>query len=1702
MQKSLFRWFTVALFFLATPYSFASQDMTSYITNPYFDGNVSGWTVNMPGAQNKGYQSAYYNNGDVYIYQFIEAWIPSGNYLGAGELSQTLSGLPEGQYVLEADIIAKDQSGKYNPVSGVYLFGESEVTYTTSVSTGDSSPLHFSLTFYNKGSQLTLGLRTASDCTANWVAMDNVTLTYDGEVTCNTTAISVSPETLTLLAGETGQLTASITTDNDLFNHASWTSSDETVCTVNGEGMVTALRSGTATVTATAIATSLSASATVTVEKNRPADLVINEIQVANIDQYIDHSYNYGGWIELYNPTSSEVTLTGLYLSELADSLTMFQLPSGIGTVPAGGFRVIYFDHNSEDGEYGSDAYKQVTFKLDYEGGTVYLSDSEGELITSAAYPQAVPRCSYARTTDGGATWGTTGTPTLEASNATSTFATERLAAPEVDTDGTLFTDAFSFNVAIPSGTTLRYTTDGTTPTLANGATSTTGRFSVSATTVYRFALFQEGYLPSPVVTRSFIYKNHDYYLPVLSIVTNPDNLYDDTIGVYVSGTNGISGNGQSSPKNWNMDWERPVNVEYLVPETNTEGETSFLSYVNQETNFEICGGWTRAYGGGTVDDRVWEMKSSFRLKAGKYYEGLNTIDYPFFPNKPYNKYKTLQIRNGGNDTYARIIDPAIQQIMLRSGYYIDCQDWQPSHVFFNGEYLGMMNIRENNNKNFGDSEYGIDTDEIDQFEINPSVGYLQKAGDDVVMQQWVSLAAQLANDPTNDNLYAQICELVDIDEYCNYMAAEIYLGCNDWLTNSNNAKGIRSRTDNGKFHIVFFDIDQAFNISDMLSSLESYAASHSDENRTLFINLFLNMLQYEPFQKQFIDAYCIVIGSVFEPTRSTSIINEMANTMDAALEIEGNDPWSSANSLINSITSSSTRTSRYGKVQSRFALGTGYDLTLSSNVSDAHLLVNGQEFPTRKFDGTLFAPITLTAKAPAGYTFKGWSQEGYSAAAVTTSLISESSSWYYYDQGSLDGQDWTSTTYDAASNGWQTGQAPFGYASDESKFMYYNSNTILDYGTDSSNKRPTYYFRKTFTLDKAPTEDMTFTLNYQVDDGFRFYVNGKDVNGWRCAEGCTYDYVTGDWAGNTPDSGTFTIAAADLTLGENVLAVEVHNNSLTSSDIYWDCSLVQSEAGEAGYVSTDETFCLSDLESAGTYTLVAEYEAIASDRQRYEAGGTPIRINEVSAGNDIYLNDYYEKQDWVELYNTTENDIDLSGMYLSDKSKNPQKYQISAAEGVSTIIPAHGTRIVWCDAAQALSQLHAPFKLDNADGSVVSIQSQDGTWADKVSYLAQERWQTYGRYPDGGNHETILLQPTIDKSNRLGTYDFTATSAAAFEGDDMAITLELASGWNWISHNMADDVSSTRFTGYAQCLKSQTNELYYDATLNWQGNLKMLEVAQGYKLQATQASEVTLRGNLFNPSTAVSVQKGWNWIGFPLYNATALETALANYTPSEGDQIASLTGFATYENGEWSGTLSSLTPGQGYLLYAGAAQDFCWHSLSSAQVSRRRYAAPRFEAESPWALDIHAYPNVMNLIARVEIDGEEVMEGSFTLGAFSNGECRGVAQWNDGLLYLTLHGQGGEPLTFTLLDREGQTFQADQQLTLRQQTLLGSRQQPYLLTIGSPADDVRVALDHQVLSVQYFSLDGRRLASPPKGISLQKTVYQDGRTTTHKVMH
>ena len=142
------------------------------ITNPDIDRFHLGWTLGW--AASGGYKTEEFTNGDVTIDNFVESWPDSDGNI----ISQIITSLPAGIYRLEADLIATIQNNAETAVTGVSLFAGSK---SIAVATENQKPQHFSVKFENTLTKdVTIGI-IINGTNANWVAMDNVRLIYEGK---------------------------------------------------------------------------------------------------------------------------------------------------------------------------------------------------------------------------------------------------------------------------------------------------------------------------------------------------------------------------------------------------------------------------------------------------------------------------------------------------------------------------------------------------------------------------------------------------------------------------------------------------------------------------------------------------------------------------------------------------------------------------------------------------------------------------------------------------------------------------------------------------------------------------------------------------------------------------------------------------------------------------------------------------------------------------------------------------------------------------------------------------------------------------------------------------------------------------------------------------------------------------------------------------------------------------------------------------------------------------------------------------------------------------------------------------------------------------------------------------------------------------------------------------------------------------------
>ena len=289
-------------------------------------------------------------------------------------------------------------------------------------------------------------------------------------------------------------------------------------------------------------------------------------------------------------------------------------------------------------------------------------------------------------------------------------------------------------------------------------------------------------------------------------------------------------------------------------------------------------------------------------------------------------------------------------------------------------------------------------------------------------------------------------------------------------------------------------------------------------------------------------------------------------------------------------------------------------------------------------------------------------------------------------------------------------------------------------------------------------------------------------------------------------------------------------------------------------------------------------------------------------------------------------------------------------------------------------------------------------------------------------------------------------------------------------------------------------------------GTLKELETGNLYKVQMQQADTYTSKGQFCEDGRPIMLQPGWNWIGYTVNGAQTLSAALSDFLAEDGEKIIShdQSAFATYENGSWQGSLTSLETGMGYMFYTKQAKTLTFKSPSvKVNFSRLHRAshnrASRSRTRSPFKpVSNNTYPNVMGVIAEVWQNKEKTENDRFTLLAYDpNDECRGEGKWINGLAWLTLYGKGGEPLTYRAIDQwDGTVYNIRETMSFTE-GVTGSVGQPCIFTIGEKTGEVN-AIDNIPATpssdiVGYYNLDGTRISATTNRHGIYLVKYNNG---------
>lgn len=225
------------------------------------------------------------------------------------------------------------------------------------------------------------------------------------------------------------------------------------------------------------------------------------------------------------------------------------------------------------------------------------------------------------------------------------------------------------------------------------------------------------------------------------------------------------------------------------------------------------------------------------------------------------------------------------------------------------------------------------------------------------------------------------------------------------------------------------------------------------------------------------------------------------------------------------------------------------------------------------------------------------------------TTLIPYKSSWKYLDKGTNQGTAWRASGFNDGT--WATGNAQLGYGDGDEA-------TVVSYGNTASNKYITTYFRKAISIPSI-SQFTGYTLSLKRDDGAVVYLNGREVFRSNMPSG-TISYTTRASAAASDDGNTAqvkTLTSSQIVQGTNTIAVEIHQNVNTSTDLSFDLELKATTTGGGGGGGTTATLTRGPyLNSASQTGIVIRWRTDVATNTKVSYGASAGSLTQTFTDN------------------------------------------------------------------------------------------------------------------------------------------------------------------------------------------------------------------------------------------------------------------------------------------------------------------------------------------------------------------------------------------------------------------------------------------------------------------------------------------------------
>lgn len=475
--------------------------------------------------------------------------------------------------------------------------------------------------------------------------------------------------------------------------------------------------------------------------------------------------------------------------------------------------------------------------------------------------------------------------------------------------------------------------------------------------------------------------------MPVLVVSGNPEELLDSETGIFAMGE-------YSEWESWNR-YQTGREAERQVTVSLFDSDGSVL--LEQSCGIRIAGKASRK-----------KNQPSFRLFARKEYDNQNEFSCLFFEDQYgqdgtlIDEFESITVRNSGNDNGYAFIRSELASRLCREAGFADVQCASPVCVYINGEYFGPYWFVTNYDDAYFENTYGKYDGEIYVYE--GEMYHLNTEGED---EKYDRLARAYNRrmrklkdaDFTDEDSLAELNELIDVENFLQYMALQNYLGNMDTL--NNNFKVYRYYTEgeytpgtvfDGRFRFLIYDMDATLGLKETAGGWNinpGDAPLATRKENFLYTELFDNLMQVREYREYYIRYTFSLVNHFFSEREVMPIVEEMHALRASELQymcdntrlLEGNWIMDNDGTFENVLQCmgqiSSFVTARPGIVAAELAgtFGQTMDTVVVTNESQAAITMDFATFHDTEFVGNYLAetPLELSVTPRQGYRFEYW---------------------------------------------------------------------------------------------------------------------------------------------------------------------------------------------------------------------------------------------------------------------------------------------------------------------------------------------------------------------------------------------------------------------------------------------------------------------------------------------------------------------------------------------------------------------------------------------------------------------------------------------------------------------------------------------------------------------------------------------------------